>query len=424
MPLIDLFKKNKGSQDIEEKSICSGIIQSTFDGASFSGVSRENSVSKNTGWLAGITSIIANNVAQVPLSLYVKTESDQGKLVNYKTIQPSIKNKQRITKSISDGVEIEMLIDHPAAKLLKSVNNYTDGYNLFYLTQLWLDIVGDAYWYVIKDSKGVPQEIHIINPVYMRVVPNQTNNAIQGYYYSNGTDNVSFTPDEIVRFSNGSLTSRWYGQSPLRYVANTLEKMEQIDKLELSMLKNYGVPPLLLTYKGELTKNQIRDLELQWKRSTTNKNAGGAKVINGDVTVTKIAQTLSELMFDEQTIMNIKQLCLVYGVPYSFIDSTDQLKAGLDQMLEFMAINCVQPRLTRLEEVLNQQYIPMFDDSGDLFFKFDDPSPANKLNDAKIYEVYAKNGILTKDEIRSMLGYEPLEVEEVEDITEDTNEGM
>jgi len=102
--------------------------------------------------------------------------------------------------------------------------------------------------------------------------------------------------------------------------------------------------------------------------------------------------------------MNIKAIALAYGVPYSMIDSSDQKKAGLDQLLEMMAINCVQPRLTRIQEVLNQQYLPLFDASGELVFCFDDPSPKAPEKEANVINSYVGSGVITVDEARDMLG--------------------
>jgi len=391
------------------------LINSNFDGGNFSRLSKSNAVDKNTGWLYGITSLIASNVAYNTLCLYAKTDEQQGKIANYKTIKPSMINKIKLNKSISNSGDIEQLVNHPAEVLLHTVNNYMDGFNLMYTTQLWLDIIGDCYWYIVKDKSGIPTEIHIINPLFMTVVPNEKQTKIMGYIYKSTGNSVSFDVDEIVRFTAGSLTGKWYGQSPIMAIGHTIEMMEQIDKLELAMLKNYGVPPLALIYKNDLNVNQIRQLEVEWKKSTTNKNAGGVKVINGDVSIEKIAQSISEMMFTEQTIVNIKQIAFCYGVPYSFIDSTSQLKAGLDQMLEMFARNCLQPRLKRIEESLNQQYIPMFDDSSDMFFKFEDPSPENKKNDADIYTSYVNAGILSVDEVRETLGYPPKENDETDE---------
>jgi len=421
MIFSNMFKKESkiedksiDTEDIEAKAMsCGGIIQSSFDGGSFSGISKENSINENKGWLFGITSLIANNVAQTNLELYAKTTKEQGKIANYKTLKPSVITSMRLTKSLAKGTDVEVLIDHPAKVLLHNVSNYVDGFNLLYTTQLWLDVTGDCYWYMIKDSDGTPIEIHILNSTAMRVVPNEGQTAIQGYLYKSATNTVSFKADEIVRFTCPALGNKWYGTSPIMAIANTIEKMNQIDKLELAMLKNYGVPPMLLKYKAELTSQQIRQLELEWKRATTNANAGGVKVLNGDVSVEKIAQSISEMCFSEQIITNIKQMALAYGVPYSLIDSSEQKKAGLDQLLVMLSKNCLQPRLSRIEQSLNQQYLVNFDDSGDLFFKFDDTSPENKKNEADIYNAYIGSGVLLKNEVRAILGFEPLEEQEV-----------
>ncbi len=79
-------------------------------------------------------------------------------------------------------------------------------------------------------------------------------------------------------------------------------------------------------------------------------------------------------------------------------------------MLECLAVNCVQPRLTRIQEVLNQQYIPLFDNTGDLMFVYNDPSPKAPQEEAEVLNTYVTSGILTVDEARIALGLTPLGV--------------
>jgi HK97 family phage portal protein len=419
-------KENKTVNVEPEQKSFGGLLTSSLDVTKPRQISRNGAVGEYTGWVYGITNLVANNVASQQVHLYATTPEGQKGVTNFRTKSLNVFEKKELTISI-EGADIEEIYGHPASQLLKLVNGYTDGFNLMYLTQLWMDLVGDAYWLIIKDNFDLPVEIQLLNPTLTQVVPNATQTDIKGYLYQvkNGKK-IKFKKEDVVRFSMPNPNNKWYGVSPLIAQSGILSTLKQAEHLEYALLKNAGVPPLLLKYDGQLTPKEVRILENEWKKATTGNRQGNIKVIDANFTVEKIAQSMQDLMMTETTVLNLKAIALAYGVPYSFIDTSDQKKAGLDQLLEMMAINCVQPRLTRIQEVLNQQYIPLFDVSGDLKFAYDDPSPDAPKDEAAVINSYVKHGVMLKNEARTMLGLEvidglddkpeePVEPEKVED---------
>jgi len=397
MGLFNMFKKK-----LEHKGFNSGLIVNSLDITNPDRLSRKTSIESNNGWVYGVTNLVANNIAFQKLKLYVKTNKNQAGVKNFETKVLNILEKKSLNL-ISDAT-VEQIIDYPAQTLIRNCNNYTDGFNLIYMTQLWMDLVGDAYWYIVKDTNNTPIEIHLLNALNMLVVPNSSSSSIQGYLFQGKNGNIAFSTDEIVKFSNSGITSKWYGTSPLMAQSGIVGGLKIAEGLEYSLLKNSGIPPLILKYKGNLTKPEIRTLELEWKRATTGNKNGNIKVMDSNFETENIAQELDKLLLKEYKIMNLKSICLAYGVPYSLIDTADQKKAGLDQILEMLSLNCVIPRLTRIEQVLNQQYLPMFDTTGDLRFHYDDPSPYSQKQEADILTSYVSGGILSVDEARGILG--------------------
>lgn len=380
-----------------------GLVANNLDISRPEIYSREAAQAEFRGWLFGIVNLVANNVAQAPLRLYVKTKDSGKKVLNYRTKSVCLAHK-RVGLQSRDSM-IEEIFGHPAQQLLRKVNNYTDGFALLYSTQAILDLVGDAYWLILRDTTGVPAEIQQLNPLLVYVVPNSNHTAIMGYKYLTRNGGIQLSIDEVVRFSNPSICdSKFSGVSPAIAMSAELEKLKKAGELEYSLMKNAGVPPIILKYKGLLDKKKIRELENQWKRATTNDRNGGIKVIDSEFSVEKIAQSLEELMFKDSKIFDLKSVALAYGVPYSLLDVSDQKKAGLDQMLEMLALNCLQPRLARIVEVLNQQFIPMFDTGDALAFAFDDPSPKAPKQEADVLTAYVQAEIITREEARQMLG--------------------
>jgi len=408
---MGIFTKKTAAIQPEEKNFGGGMMTSTLDITKPKTLNRQQSTQEFTGWVYGITNMVGNNVAEQPLKLYATTAEGQNKISNFKTKTLTPYEMKQIRVS-GDGDEVEQIYNHPAQDLLNVVNGYTDGFNLMYLTQLWQDIVGDAYWLIVKDKQGIPSEIQVLNPLLTQVVPNATGTDIKGYLYQiKDGKKVRLHKEDVIRFSMPNINSKWYGISPLIAQSGILSSLKQSEHLEFSLLKNAGVPPLLLKYNGQLTKKEIRILENEWKKATTGNRSGNIKVVDANFDVENIAQNMEELMMEASKVMNLKAIALAYGVPYSMIDTSDQKKAGLDQLLEMMAINCVQPRLTRIQQVLNQQYLPLFDTSGDLKFVFDDPSPKAPKEEAEVINSYVTTDVITIDEARNMLGLGPKEKE-------------
>jgi HK97 family phage portal protein len=390
-----------------ETKSSTGMLASTLDITKPKQVSRNASTGEFEGWVYGITNLVSNAVASQPLKLYATSTGNQKSITNFRTKMISPWERKELSIS-ADGDRVEQVYGHPAQELLKVVNNYTDGFNLMYLTSLWMDLLGDCYWLIQRDTTGTPSAIHLLNPVVTRVVPNAAQTDIRGYLVQmKGGKTVKYRAEDVIRFSMPNPNSRWYGISPLIAQSSALASLHQAEKLEFSLMKNAGVPPMILKYSGQLSKAEMRVLETEWRKATTGNKSGNVKVLDADFSTETIAMNLQEMMMTETKVFNLKALALAYGIPYSMIDSSDQKKAGLDQLLEMQARNSTQPRLTRIQEVLNQQYVPMFDDSGDLMFGFDDPSPDAPEQEAKTIDIYVKRNVITINEAREILGLAP-----------------
>ena len=108
------------------------------------------------------------------------------------------------------------------------------------LTNTWVDLYGDAYWYVVKDSSGTPIEIHILDPKRVTVLVDKNMTEVKGYAYKRmkkggEEDIVLFVPEEVVHFTNPSITNRFMGESPLAALATPVKKLALSNRLEISV---------------------------------------------------------------------------------------------------------------------------------------------------------------------------------------------
>src|SRR5262249_24414218 len=69
---------------------------------------------------------------------------------------------------------------------------------------------------------------------------------------------------------------------------------------------------------------------------------------------------------------------------------------------------CVHPRLTRRDEKLNEQLVPLFDPSGRLFLASEDPVPVDKDLTIRQQELDLKYGVVSVNEVRGERGLPPV----------------
>ena len=173
--------------------------------------------------------INSDSVACKKLRLYVKTSATQRK--------PRVPTKPVKTAQLNfllqnygqhnffkEFATVEEVIEHPILRLFKFVNesNFSDEYSLFKDTQLYLEIVGTAYWFLDTTGSifGTPNQIWLLPSHFVEPKRNPgSTNFVDYYEYNSGTGVPieKFKPEEILVFKFTHLENPYVaGFSPTR----------------------------------------------------------------------------------------------------------------------------------------------------------------------------------------------------------------
>lgn len=375
-------------------------------------LTQEEMLSQYKSWAFVCSRLNSESVASSKLRLYAVTSQGQKPIKNYRTKEVNNKQFNKIIKSIpqTKPVEtIEEIYDHPVLDLLYSVNDHSNYFDNTQLTQLYLDLAGNAYWYIIKDDDGMPSAIYQMRPDLTEIVPAK-NRLIHGYLYGN-RDKVALSEDEVIRFYVPNPTNPYYGKSCIEAGQAEVSRNNLYNVYENSQLKNNARPEFIIKYKdGVLTKEEQKRLYLEWNRIYANpNNAGKVKIMDSNFDVETLSFSPKEMQYLQGRLFTKKDIASLFGVPYGLMDTSDQLKAGLDQLIYHYQRYGLLPRLKRIEETLNQQLIPFYDNSGDLFFMFDNPVDDDRKTDSEINTKYVSYGLMSVNEARGEIGYDPVE---------------
>ena len=156
-----------------------------------------------TGWVGDCVSLIAERVASIPLQLY------------------------------KDG---ELIEKHPFYDLLQKWNPYTTKFEGKELLQIYLDLTGECYIYMIKDQLGHPQELYFRPPD--RIKPVIKDGIIDHYIETNGINETRYEAKDILFFKYPNPTSPFRGASPVQRKAYAYDTDKYNMIYQLNTFKN------------------------------------------------------------------------------------------------------------------------------------------------------------------------------------------
>ena len=383
-------------------------------------ISKEALVRKYWGWTYMCAQVSAARFASTPLKVYAARGKGQSVVKNFAAHKvdkaQSAWLRKRIGKSLPQVMgaeEFEELEEHPLLDLFEKVNDQENGFEMRELTCTMLDLTGDAYWYVERDKMGVPSKLFLLRSQWVRIVPDAKKFIGEFVYGENVFDDpVRFQPSEVIHFKYPNPTDPWYGMGPVQAAAYAIEGNEMREKFMIATMANMARPDLIVKYvEGALEPKERGELEREWNAMFRGpQNAGKVKITDFRYEIDKVGWTPQELRFNEGEDWIMKKICGAFPVPIGLVD-TSQIsrapRAGMEGADLFMAQFNTLPRCTRIEEKLNEQLCPMYDDR--LFVAFDNPVPKDRRE--QLNEDATKLGVCltTINEIRKRDGDDPVE---------------
>ena len=225
-------------------------------------------IQANKHWVYTCVSKNSAAVASTVLRLYVSRPSSSKTLVRTRSISPEtrswLETNQGLRPWLNKGFQIEEVEEHPFLDLMQNVNPFMNKFSLMEASQGFLELTGNAYWYVYTDGLGVPVELWILPSQFVRIVGSRET-FISGYLYRHGSEEVLFDADEIIHFSFTAQADSRYGRSPLLAVADAYNIMENMNTFENALFTNMARPEGYLFTDQVLSDEDFKRIQEQWQ---------------------------------------------------------------------------------------------------------------------------------------------------------------
>src|SRR3990167_2488569 len=367
---------------------------------------------KNTAWTCA--SINAAVCASNPPKLYVRTHDGQPKArCQKKALHPT--NPIQLAHKAQ---KVEEVLEHPLLELFKNVNPTHNSFDLWELTQLSLECTGRAFWLIEMGVLGIPKNIWILQA--HKVIPRRetTSDKLVDFYEYHAEKGVEkFDPREIIYFRFPDPKDPYLGSiSPLRACFEQVGLSSGYTALRRSVYDNTGIPSVLISPDEVIGEDEAARLEEQYNAKFRQGGMGKALVSESKMDIRVLQHSMGDLAALSENKATKEDIANAFHVPMPYLSSDTNLANMEAAEIMHMRL-AIKPRLQRRDEKLNEQFIPVYDPTGRLFFASEDPTPANKDHLLKQQKLDLQMKVRSINEIRNERGYPPVAWGEMPDPT-------
>jgi HK97 family phage portal protein len=214
-------------------------------------------------------------------------------------------------------------------KLIERPNDYQTSFNFKFQAYGYLLSTGALYIYIPKLSSGRFTEMHIIpsdyvQPVYEETFKRPTKFIIQDSGMTIDSDEMLFIFKDSLKYEQVGVGQD--GHSPMKSLLTVLQKTADIDKADLATIQNGGVSGIITDRSQVEPWNQEQAQLVEQKmreKAYGPDNKGKWLVTSGDISFIPTGMSPVDLNLYAANNQVLRDICIVYHVPYIIFDQTD-----------------------------------------------------------------------------------------------------
>jgi HK97 family phage portal protein len=323
------------------------------------------------------------------------------------------------------GTDNESALDtHPLLELLKRPNPYRGRTRFMQEMISFLLTGGDCYIHRVGplDITKPPKELYCLRPDKIKPISDGTILGVK-YYERQKSDGVKeqIKPELILHLDFWSPLMEMTGPSPMRAGAHSIDQNNQGREWNVAALQNGARLSGLLSTDQQLDKaSQERLEELVRTKFAGSKKAGQIMLAAGGLKWQDMGATPKDMDWLEGMKLSARETAIVYAVPPELVgDSSNKTYSNYQEARQAFYQETILPILDYLRDEFNNWLVPLYGDGVYIDYNSEDIEALQEDRDkvhARARDDF-KARIITRNEARNLIGFEPL-VDETSDTIE------
>lgn len=223
-----------------------------------------------------------------------------------------------------------------------------------------------------------------------------------------GTATYTLTAESMLHIRGAGAGGMLVAPSPVEVFAASLGAAVSRQKHEQRIYERGSSVQLAIELPQTMTRQQADEFRMLWRETYGGAGGDSTAVLGGGATLRPIGMTLVDAEFIASQRLTVEECARIVGVPASLVGNTSDI-AQLEQELARLLRFGVGPELERIEDAL-EAHPALFPSGSRVYPEFtrDTFVRGDLMTEAQVMHMRVQTGIITPDEGRAMLGFDPL----------------
>lgn len=328
----------------------------------------------------------------------------------------------RATELISDSIAVlpikvqklgedgkNELDSHPIKLLFseRNSNNLLSKFNFMKLLVQSVILRGNGFALIERAEDGTVTGLKYLEST--EVIINYNKQTFDLYYtVPKLTKTKHIEPINMIHLVKNSYNGI-EGVSVLSYANRIIKTANATEESAKSFFDNGMNLSGVLTVQGQLQQKQKDDIRASWAQAYSNGGQGLA-VLQGNMSYQPIQINAKDAQMLESRQFNVQDIARFFGIsPVLLGDLSHASYNTIEAVQQEFLVHTLQPYVTMIENEFNRKLLKPSERKLNIILETNEILRTDKAAQAQYYSTMLTNGLLTQNEIRKELGYNPIE---------------
>lgn len=323
----------------------------------------------------------------------------------------SVSAVYRAVEIISDSIAslpIEVLnrknkeINNPISKLFNG-RDYCGltKYNFFKLLIQAVILNGAGYAYIYREN-GVPVKLKFVPKADVQLHYNEKYEM--QYYTCDKIKHGRIDPKDMIHLIKNTRDGV-NGQSVISYAHRSLDIAYQSESCAQNFFENGGALSGILTVQGQISEKQREAIKSAWNQTYTTGN-GGVAVLQGNMNYQPVQIAAKDIQLLETRQYNVQDIARFFSIsPIMLGDYSGSSYNTVEAVQQQFVLHTLMPYIQMLEDEFTRK---LCENNYRITFNEDYLLKTDKSSQVNYYTQLLDKGVLSVDEVREALGYDPI----------------
>lgn len=302
--------------------------------------------------------------------------------------------------------------NHPLNELLEyQPNKWQTAFEFKSMMEMHLSLRGNAYAKIIAGRRGFADQLEPIHPDRVSLVERLPDGTLRYTYMGEDNKQQRLLQDEIFHLRSPISPSGLQGISPVQYARETFGLALAAEQHGAQLFSNGARPQGVVTIPKTMSDPAFERFKTEWNSLYRGlANSGKTPILEDGAKFENIALTNEDAQFLATREFQIEEVCRWFDVPPVMIhhmQKTTSWGTGVESIMLGYVRTSLRPELDSWTQTIRRDLI-LAPNRFAARFDIEDLISGDMKAKSDFYQKLVLAGILTPNEARQALGYNPI----------------